>query len=111
MFTPFPDARYEIKSFAADPERNNVSAFAVFHAQPHRPRGPGTAQRQVAQDRLSHVMQFTGDKISHMTKIWNDGLALKQVGWGLRRALPARLTPPPTPRDRLRRAWSFAAPA
>jgi len=26
-------------------------------------------------------MQFTGDKIGHMTKIWNDGLALKQVGW------------------------------
>jgi hypothetical protein len=28
-----------------------------------------------------YVMQFKGDKISHMTKIWNDGLALKQVGW------------------------------
>ena len=40
MFTPFPDARYELKSFAADPERNNVSAFAVVHATHTGPGGP-----------------------------------------------------------------------
>ena len=40
MFTPFPDARYELKSFATDPERNNVSAFAVFHATHTGPGGP-----------------------------------------------------------------------
>jgi hypothetical protein len=28
-----------------------------------------------------YVMQFTGDKISHMTKIWHSGLALKELGW------------------------------
>jgi len=22
-----------------------------------------------------------GDKIRHMTKIWNDGISLKQLGW------------------------------
>ena len=27
------------------------------------------------------VMEFDGDRIRHMTKIWNDGFALKQVGW------------------------------
>jgi hypothetical protein len=26
-------------------------------------------------------MQFTGDKISHMTKIWHSGLAVKELGW------------------------------
>jgi hypothetical protein len=26
-------------------------------------------------------MQFEGDKIVHMTKIWNAGLALKDLGW------------------------------
>jgi hypothetical protein len=25
--------------------------------------------------------QFDGDKISHMTKIWNAGMALKELGW------------------------------
>jgi len=26
-------------------------------------------------------MQFEGDKIVHMTKIWHAGLALKELGW------------------------------
>jgi len=26
-------------------------------------------------------MQFDGDKIAHMTKIWNAGMALKDLGW------------------------------
>jgi len=32
ILTLFPDARYDLKSFAVDSERNNVSAYAVFHA-------------------------------------------------------------------------------
>ena len=28
-----------------------------------------------------YVMQFNGDKISHMTKIWHSGMALKELGW------------------------------
>jgi hypothetical protein len=28
-----------------------------------------------------YVMQFDGDKIRHMTKIWNDSFSLKQLGW------------------------------
>ena len=28
-----------------------------------------------------YVMQFEGGKIAHMTKIWNAGLALKELGW------------------------------
>jgi hypothetical protein len=27
------------------------------------------------------VMQFDGDKIGHMTKIWNAGMALRELGW------------------------------
>jgi hypothetical protein len=28
-----------------------------------------------------YVMQFDGEKIGHMTKIWNSGLALNALGW------------------------------
>ena len=28
-----------------------------------------------------YVMQFTDGKISHMTKIWNSGVAFKELGW------------------------------
>jgi predicted ester cyclase len=81
MFTPFPDARYEIKSFAADPERNNVTAYAVFFASHTGPGGPVAPSGKSMQTDYVYVMQFKGDKINHMTKIWNDGVALKQVGW------------------------------
>jgi len=26
-------------------------------------------------------MEFEGDKIAHMTKIWNSGAALNELGW------------------------------
>jgi hypothetical protein len=26
-------------------------------------------------------MDFDGDKIRHLTKIWNDGITLRQLGW------------------------------
>ena len=28
-----------------------------------------------------YVMQFTGDKITHMTKIWHSLNSLKELGW------------------------------
>jgi hypothetical protein len=28
-----------------------------------------------------YVMDFDGDKIRRMTKIWNDGLTMRQLGW------------------------------
>ena len=29
-----------------------------------------------------YVMEFAGDKIRHMTKIWNAGWAMRDLGWG-----------------------------
>jgi predicted ester cyclase len=81
MFTPFPDASYELKSFAVDERRQNVSAFAVFKARNTGPGGPvPPTGKSIATDYV-YVMQFKGDKIAHMTKIWNDSIALKQAGW------------------------------
>ena len=31
--------------------------------------------------RMVAFFQFDGDRIRHMTKIWNDGISLKQLGW------------------------------
>lgn len=28
-----------------------------------------------------YVMDFDGDRIKHMTKIWNDSVSLAQLGW------------------------------
>ena len=32
-------------------------------------------------DTHRNMMQFESGKIAHMTKIWNAGLALKELGW------------------------------
>jgi predicted ester cyclase len=81
MFTPLPNASYEIKSFAVDPERNNVSAYAVFSATNTGPGGPGAPTGKATKTDYVYVMQFKGEKICHMTKIWNSGMALKELGW------------------------------
>ena len=81
LFTPIPDGSYVIKSFAADPVRSNVTAYGVFSGT-HTGQGgpvPPTGKR-IASDYV-YVMEFKGDKITHMTKIWNDAVALKALGW------------------------------
>jgi len=81
LFGPCPDGSYQLRSFAVDEERGNVSAFGVFSGT-HTGEGgpvPPTGQR-VSADYV-YVMEFDGDRIRHMTKIWNDGHSLAQLGW------------------------------
>ncbi len=77
-----PDGRYELKSFATDEKRRNVSAYAVFKGTHTGQGGPcPPTGKSVATDYV-YVMQFEGDRIAHMTKIWHSGLAVKHLGWG-----------------------------
>lgn len=81
LFTPIPDGHYELKSFAEDKERNSITAFAVFHGTQTGPGGPGEPTgKKIAADYV-YAMEFDGDKIRHMTKIWNDTISLQQLGW------------------------------
>jgi predicted ester cyclase len=76
-----PDARYDVKSFAIDSARNNVAVYGIFHGTHTGQGGPvPPTGRRMSTDYV-YVMQFEGDKIAHMTKIWNSGLALKELGW------------------------------
>ena len=45
LLTILPDGRYELKSFAADGERNNVIAYARVLRHPYRRRWPRAADR------------------------------------------------------------------
>ena len=81
LLTILPDGRYEVKSFATDVDRNNVSAYAVFHATHTGPGGPVPPTGRSTSADYVYVMQFAGDKIVHMTKIWHSGLTLKELGW------------------------------
>jgi predicted ester cyclase len=81
LLTILPDGRYELKSFAVDSERNNVAAYGVFSGTHTGPGGPCAPTGKSTRTDYVYVMQFKGYKISHMTKIWNSGLALKDLGW------------------------------
>ena len=81
LFTPMPDNSYEVRSCAADEVRRNVVVAAVFRGTHTGAGGPVPPTGKRAETDYVYVMQFDGDKIRHMTKIWNDGFALKQLGW------------------------------
>ena len=81
IITVLPDATYDLKSFAADSARNNVTAYAVFNGTHTGNGGPVSPTGKRASTDYVYVMQFTNDKISHMTKIWNAPWALRQLGW------------------------------
>jgi len=81
LFTPIPDGKYEIKSFAVDDERNNVAAFGVFRGTHTGEGGPVPPTGRRVEADYVYVMEFADGRIRHMTKIWNDGISLKQLGW------------------------------
>jgi predicted ester cyclase len=81
LFMPLPDGRYEVKSFAADAEHNNVIAYGIFSGTHTGEGGPCPPTGKSAQADYVYVMDFDGDRIRHMTKIWNAGITLRQLGW------------------------------
>ena len=81
LVTPIPDGRYELKFFAEDDERKCVAAFAVFYGTQIGPGGPGEPTGKTIATEYVYAMEFEGDRIRHMTKIWNDSISLQQLGW------------------------------
>ena len=81
LFTPVPDGNYEVRSFAVDEERNNVAAYGVFRGTHTGEGGPVPPTGKQVEGDYVYIMEFEGDRIRHMTKVWNDGVSLKQLGW------------------------------
>jgi len=77
-----PDGRYEIKSFATDTERGSVCAYGVFMGTHSGQGGPCPPTGKSTRTDYVYVMEFSDGKIRHMTKIWNAGWAIKELGWG-----------------------------
>ncbi len=80
LLVPMPDGHYELKAMAADLEQSVVLAFAVFHGT-NTVEGPVPATGKTVAADYVYAMEFKDDKISGMTKIWNDGHSLRQLGW------------------------------
>lgn len=81
LLTPVPDGRYKLTAFAQDAAQGTVVATAEFHGTQTGPGGPGEPTGKAVVSDYAYVMRFDGEKISHMTKIWNDVHALRGLGW------------------------------
>jgi len=81
LLTPVPDGRPEVQAFAVDEERGSAIVFSVFRGTHTGEGGPVPATGKEVAAEYVYVMRFDGGKIRHMTKIWNDGFSLKQLGW------------------------------
>lgn len=81
LLTLLVDGNYELHSFAADDDSKSVTAFATFRGTHTGEGGPVAPTGKSAEAEYVYVMKFDGDKIRHMTKVWNDGITLEQLGW------------------------------
>lgn len=74
------DGRYELHCFAHDAARGTVAACATFIGT-HLAGGPVPPTGRTTRTDYVYVMRLRGGKIEHMTKVWNDGFALRELGW------------------------------
>ncbi len=81
LLTLMPDASYELQSLGVDHERSSVSVYAVFSGTHTGEGGPVPPTGKSTKTDYVYVLYFDGDKIRHVTKIWNAGWALKELGW------------------------------
>ena len=81
LLTPLPDGHYELRFLAADEERKTVAAYSVFHGTHTGPGGPVPPTGKSIATEYVYAMVFEGNRIKHMTKIWNDTVTLQQLGW------------------------------
>jgi predicted ester cyclase len=81
MMAIAPDGDYEVKSLAVDEQRNNVCMYAVFSATHTGEGGPLPPSGKSTRSDYVYVMDFENGMIKHMTKIWNAGWAMKELGW------------------------------
>lgn len=76
-----PDGTYDLRAFAVDEERQSVVAYAVFSGTHTGEGGPLPPTGKTTSSDYVYVMEFSGDKIAGMTKIWHSGLAMQELGW------------------------------
>ena len=81
MLTPVADGRYEVRLFGVDEDRNNVTAYAIFRGTHTNDGGPVPPTGKEVEADYVYIMEFEGQQIRHMTKVWNNVVSLKQLGW------------------------------
>ena len=82
VVTILPDASYELKAVGADEENDRVTIFGVFSGTHTGEGGPVPPTGKKTESDYVYVADMQDGKIARVTKIWNDGWAFGQLGWG-----------------------------
>ncbi len=82
VVTILPDASYELKAVGADEENDRVTIFGVFSGTHTGEGGPVPPTGKKTESDYVYVADMRDGKIARVTKIWNDGWAFGQLGWG-----------------------------
>jgi hypothetical protein len=79
---PLPDGRYTLHASAWDPGTSTATFVATFHATHKGDGGPIPPTNKATNTDYVYAVRMNGDgKVAAMTKIWNDGYALAELGW------------------------------
>lgn len=81
LLVPVPDGAYRLTGLAHDAARDTVIASAVFTGTNSAEGGPSPPTGKTATSDYAYVIKLEGGRVRHMTKVWNDGWALRQLGW------------------------------
>ena len=76
-----PNGTAEIRSFGVDEARDNVVIYGVSRGAHTGEGGPVPPTGKSVEADYVYVLEFDDGKIRHLTKIWNDGISLQQLGW------------------------------
>jgi hypothetical protein len=79
---PLPDGHYTLHTSSWDAGTNAAMFSATFHGTHTGDGGPVPPTNKKANADYVYVLKMNPDgKVSDMTKIWNDGHTLAQLGW------------------------------
>lgn len=79
---PLPDGRYVLHADSWDEANSTATFVATFHGTHTGEGGPVPATNKAAASEYVYAIKMdSAGKVAQMTKIWNDGYALAQLGW------------------------------
>ena len=76
-----PDASYEVRSLGIDEPRHNATLFVTMTGTHSAEGGPVPPTGKTFTAEYVYALEFDGNKIRHITKIWNDPWSLRELGW------------------------------
>lgn len=81
LLTAVPDGTAEIRALGVDEVRASVAIYGIFRGTHTGEGGPVPPTGRSVEADYVYVLEFEGETVRRMTKVWNDVISLQQLGW------------------------------